>query len=177
VRDALHARLRSLGAPIREVAARDQGFMLASLAEEPPEGPEWLFEIKYDGVRVLAERRGDTVTLLGRSGQVVTDRYPEVVDALRALAFDRFLIDGEIVALDAHGAPSFQRLQTRMGLTQPGDVSRAMAQVPVEAVFFDCLALEGHDLRRVPLGARKGCLQRVLPPLGVAPLGDHVHGA
>ncbi len=157
--------------------AREQGFMLATPADRAPEGPDWLFEIKYDGVRVLAERRGDAVTLLGRSGQVVTARYPEIVAALRALAFDQLLIDGEIVALDARGVPSFQRLQARMGLTRPGDVARAMAAVPVEAVFFDCLALEGHDLRRVPLAARKGCLQRVLPPLGVTRYGDHVEGA
>jgi bifunctional non-homologous end joining protein LigD len=177
VRDALRARLRELGAPVREVPAREQGFMLATLAEEAPEGREWLFEIKYDGVRVLAERRGDTVTLLGRSGQVVTARYPEVVSALRALAFDRFLMDGEIVALNAQGVPSFQQLQARMGLTRPGDVARAMVAVPVEAVFFDCLALEGHDLRRVPLAGRKACLRRVLPPLGVARFGDHVEDA
>jgi bifunctional non-homologous end joining protein LigD len=177
VRDALRARLPGLGAPVRDVPVRGQGFMLATLASRAPEGPEWLFEVKYDGVRVLAERRGDAVTLLGRSGQVVTGRYPEIVSALRALAFDRFLMDGEIVALDARGVPSFQRLQARMGLTRPGDVARAMAAVPVEAVFFDCLALEGHDLRRVPLAARKACLQRVLPPLGVARFGDHVEGS
>jgi bifunctional non-homologous end joining protein LigD len=177
VRDALRARLRDLGAPVGDVPARRQGFMLATLASRAPDGPQWLFEVKYDGVRVLAERRGDAVTLLGRSGQVVTGRYPEVVSALRALAFDRFLIDGEIVALDTRGVPSFQRLQARMGLTRPGDVVRAMAAVPVEAVFFDCLALEGHDLRRVPLATRKACLQRVLPPLGVARFGDHVEGS
>jgi bifunctional non-homologous end joining protein LigD len=174
VRDALRARLRSLAAAVREVPARGQGFMLATLAERPPEGPEWLFEIKYDGVRVLAERRGSAVTLLGRSGQVVTGRYPEIVAALRALAFDRFLIDGEIVAPDARGVPSFQRLQARMGLSRPGDVARAMIAAPVEAVFFDCLALEGHDLRQLPLATRKACLERVLPPLGLARYGDHV---
>ena len=143
--------------------------MLATLAARAPEGANWLFEVKYDGVRVLAERRGGVVTLLGRSGQVVTGRYPELVAALHALAFDRFLIDGEIVALGARGVPSFQRLQARMGLTRPGDVARAMATVPVEAVFFDCLALEGHDLRRLPLAARKACLERVLPPLAASP--------
>jgi bifunctional non-homologous end joining protein LigD len=177
VRDELRAELRAREAPIRPVRAREQGFMLATPADRAPEGPDWLFEIKYDGVRVLAERRGDAVTLLGRSGQIVTARYPEIVAALRALAFDQLLIDGEIVALDAQGVPSFQRLQARMGLTRPGDVARTMATVPVEAVFFDCLALEGHDLRRVPLAARKGCLQRVLPPLGVTRYGDHVEGA
>jgi bifunctional non-homologous end joining protein LigD len=176
VRDALRARLRTLAAPVRDVPVRSQGFMLAALADRPPTGREWLFEIKYDGVRVLAERRGDAVTLLGRSGQVVTERYPEVVAALRALVFDRFLIDGEIVALDARGVPSFQQLQARMGLTRPDDVVRAMATAPVEAVFFDCLALEGHDLRGLPLATRKACLARVLPPLGLARYGDHVTG-
>jgi bifunctional non-homologous end joining protein LigD len=177
VRNALRARLRDLGAPVGDVPARAQRFMLATLAGEPPEGADWLFEIKYDGVRVLAERAGDRVTLLGRSGQDVTGRYPEIVSALQALALDRFLIDGEIVALDARGVSSFQRLQARMGLSHPGDVVRAMATVPVEAVFFDCLALEGHDLRRVPLDARKACLARILPPLGVARFGDHVEAA
>ena len=177
VRDALRARLRTLAAPVHEVPARSQEFMLATMAERPPEGREWLFEIKYDGVRVLAERRGDAVTLLGRSGQVVTGRYPEVVAALEALVFDRFLIDGEIVALDDRGVPSFQRLQARMGLTRPGDVAQTMGAVPVEAVFFDCLALEGHDLRRLPLTTRKACLERVLPPQGVARYGDHVAGS
>ena len=177
VREALRARLRELDAPVGEVPARKQGLMLATLATEAPEGGDWLFEIKYDGVRVLAERRGDAVALMGRSGQVVTGRYPEIVSALRALAFDRFLIDGEIVALDARGVSSFQRLQARMGLSRPGDVARAMATVPVEAVFFDCLALEGRDLRRVPLVIRKACLQRVLPPRGVARYGDHVEGS
>ena len=176
VRDALRARLRALAAPARAVPAREQAFMLATLAEEAPEGDEWLFEIKYDGVRVLAERVGDRVTLLGRSGQVVTGRYPEIVSALHALAFDRFLIDGEIVALDARGVSSFQRLQARMGLTNPDDIARATATVPVEAVFFDCLALEGHDLRQVPLETRKACLARILPPRGVARFGDHVEG-
>ena len=163
VRAALRARLRELAAPAREVSAEGQSIMLATLSDKAPEGPDWLFEVKYDGVRVLAERRAETVSLRGRSGQDVTSRYPEVVAALRALAFDRFLIDGEIVALDGGGVPSFQRLQARMGLTRPGDVARAMAAVPAEAVFFDCLALEGHDLRRLSLTARKACLVLELP--------------
>jgi bifunctional non-homologous end joining protein LigD len=177
VRDAIRARLRTLAAPVREVPARSQEFMFASLADRPPEGAEWVYEIKYDGVRVLAERRDGTVTLLGRSGQNVTGRYPEIVTALQTLVFERFLIDGEIVALDERGVPSFQRLQARMGLTRPSDVAQAMDAVPVEAVFFDCLSLEGHDLRRLPLAARKACLERVLPPQGVARYGDHVTGS
>jgi bifunctional non-homologous end joining protein LigD len=176
VRAALRRRLRRLGATRPAMLPRTQGFMLATLAERPPEGRGWLFEIKYDGVRVLAERQGDAVTLRGRSGQIVTTRYPEIARALRALAFDSAVLDGEIVAPDERGVPSFQRLQLRMGLSRATDVARAMGQVGVEAVFFDCLALEGYDLRALPLRARKACLARVLPPLGRVRYGDHVEG-
>ncbi|MBI2544357.1 MAG: hypothetical protein HYW16_03935 [Candidatus Rokubacteria bacterium] len=176
---ALHARLEALKAPPREFSPREQPFMLATLAERPFSGQEWLFEIKYDGVRVLAHRRGDAVELSGRSGQVITGRYPELARALHRLPVERFLIDGEIVAFDDSGRPSFQRLQARMGLTNPLDIERAMAAVPVVGIFFDCLALDGHDLRRLPLLERKECLRLLLPPLGPARYGDHVleHGA
>src|SRR5207247_1735389 len=80
---------------------------------------DWLFEIKFDGVRVLAVRRGTQVELYGRSGQVITGRYPDLVRTLLALRVDHFVIDGEIVALDSTGRPSFQRLQPRMALTDP----------------------------------------------------------
>ncbi len=152
--------------------------MLATLGEQAFSGPEWLFEIKYDGVRVFASRRGPDVELRGRSGQIVTGRYPEIVAALRALPVSRFLIDGEIVALDEDGRSSFQKLQARMGLTAPRDIERAAAQVPVTGIFFDCLSLDGYDLRRLPLSERKECLKLVTPPLGAVRYGDHVleHG-
>lgn len=175
---ALRARLRALKAPRGDVAAPAQPFMLATLEQHPFSGKEWLFEIKYDGVRVMASRQGEAVKLYGRSGQVITRRYPELVAALSALPVDRFLIDGEIVALDDGGKPSFQRLQARMALTSPHDIERAMQRVPVVGIFFDSPALDGYDLRRLPLLERKECLKFLLPPLGTACYGDHVleHG-
>ncbi|MGQ0571197.1 MAG: DNA ligase D [Armatimonadota bacterium] len=170
----IRSRLAALGAPAREVPVREQSFMLATLEEKPFSNKEWLFEIKYDGVRVLADRRGDAVTLTGRNGTVITARYPEIAAALRALPVDRFVIDGEIVAMDETGKPSFGRLQARMGLTNPHDVERGMATVPVVGVFFDCLALAGGDLRRLTLLARKECLSLLLPPLGPVHYGDHI---
>ncbi|OGL12387.1 MAG: DNA ligase D [Candidatus Rokubacteria bacterium RIFCSPLOWO2_02_FULL_73_56] len=173
----LAARLDALGAPARAVPPPREP-MLATLVERPFSDPAWLFEIKYDGVRVLAAREGERVELRGRSGLAVTARYPEVARALRALPLPRFLLDGEIVALDEAGRSSFQRLQARMGLTRPADVARAEATVPVSAVFFDALALDGRDLRALPLEARKECLRLVLPRRGVVAWGDHVveHG-
>src|SRR6266850_4715344 len=171
---AIRARLDALGAPRGEVIARGQPFTLATLAEKPFSDPAWLFEIKYDGVRVLASRRGDRVELFGRSGQDTTSRYPEVVRALRALPVDSFLIDGEIVALDDAGRPSFQRLQPRMALTDPREIERLAVQRPAIGVFFDCLMLDDRDLRKLPLVDRKECLRRLVPSLGVVRYGDHV---
>ncbi len=175
---AIRARLQELKAPRHDLSPSDQPFMLATLGERQFSGKEWLFEIKYDGVRVLAHRDGGTVDLYGRNGQVITERYPELVSALRRLPVERFLLDGEIVAFDESGKPSFQRLQARMGLTNLLEVERAVAAVPVVGIFFDCLALDGHDLRRLALLDRKECLKVLLSPLGPVQYGDHVpeHG-
>ena len=170
----LRDRLHKLKAPAQNFSAASQPLMLATLEAQPFSGSEWLFEIKYDGVRVLAERKGDTVELYGRNQTVISSRYPELRDALKHLPCDRFIIDGEIVALDESGKPSFQKLQARMHLTRAHDIERAVGAVPVEGVFFDCLALEGHDLRSVPLAQRKEFLKNLLPPLGLARYGDHV---
>jgi bifunctional non-homologous end joining protein LigD len=175
---SIRQHLESIDAPRREVAARRQSFMLATLDERPPSDKGWLFEIKFDGVRVLAARHGEQVELYGRSGQLITGRYPDLVRALLALPIEHFMIDGEIVALDESGRPSFQRLQPRMALTDPREIEGAAARVPVEGVFFDCLALDGHDLRRLPLTRRKDYLQLLVPPLGPVHYVDHVleHG-
>ncbi len=171
---ALRARMEALGAPRRDVPARAQPFMLATLGKRPFSDPAWLFEVKYDGVRVLAARQGKAVALYGRSGQVITRRYPELTAALEALPVESFLLDGEIVAPGDDGKPSFQRLQARMGLTRPSDVARAMPTVPVVGIFFDVLMLDGHDLRRLRLVDRKACLRELLPPVGTAAYGDHI---
>ena len=173
-RAELDALLGSLGAPAGEVRARGQALMLATLVDAPPRGDGWLHEIKYDGIRVLAERVDDTVTLYGRSGDTITSRYPEIARALRALPVPRFVIDGEIVALAEDGRPSFQRLQARMHLTRADDIDAARAAVPVTGFFFDCLAAGGRDLRRLPLGDRKRCLALLVPARGVARYCEHV---
>lgn len=173
-RDRVRAFLRAAGAPRGEVAPGGEPFALATLVEAPPAGAGWIYEIKYDGVRVLGIHRGRAVRLLGRSGQDTTGRYPEIARALAALPLDDFVIDGEIVALDEDNRPSFQLLQSRMGLTAARDIERAAAEVPVSAVFFDCLGAEGHDLRPLPLRTRKECLALFLPRRGVAAYGDHV---
>ena len=174
----LRAHVAALEAPRGVLRADQVRHMLATLAEQPFSRPGWVFEIKYDGVRVIAERRGEEVRMLGRSGEDITSRYPEIADALRGLSVEQIVLDGEIVAYDESGRPSFGRLQKRMLISRPRDVAAMMARVPVRAVFFDCLALEGHDLRKLGLLDRKECLARAVPPAGVVQAGDHVaeHG-
>ena len=152
--------------------------MLATPSDKPFSRKGWVFEIKYDGVRVVAEKRGDQVKMLGRSGEDITARYPEIAEAIGALLVTNIVLDGEIIAYDDSGHPSFGRLQKRMLLSKPRDIAAAMARVPVRAVFFDCLALEGHDLRRLPLLDRKELLGRALPPAGIVQSSDHIeeHG-
>lgn len=175
---ALRERIQSLDAPKGDLAGQKVPFTLATLADRPPTGPDWCFEIKYDGVRVLASRREDEVRLVGRSGEEITGRYPEIAAAIAALAVPRFVIDGEIIAEDKNGRPSFERLQSRMHLTKPRDIEAVRALIPARGVFFDCLSLEGHDLRALPLVQRKELLARTLPPLGTVQRCDHIleHG-
>jgi bifunctional non-homologous end joining protein LigD len=174
---ALRERLRKIKAPKQSFSARSQPLMLAHLQEQPFSGVEWIFEIKYDGVRVLAERNGETVELYGRNGTVITNRYPEITEVLKRLPIERFIIDGEIVVLDERGQPSFQKLQARMHLSNPRDIQQAISVVPVEGIFFDCLALEGQDLRSLPLLERKEFLRSFLPGLGRARYSDHIETA
>jgi bifunctional non-homologous end joining protein LigD len=171
----LRARLEALGAPVAQLSPR-QPVMLATLVDAPFSDPAWVFEIKYDGVRVLAHRAGSAVELYSRRGLAVGDRYPEVVSAFTALPLDRFLLDGEVVAFDERGRSSFQRLQARMGLSRPADVERMRMTVPVAAVFFDALGLDGRDLRKLPLDERKACLALLITGEGVLRYSDHVTG-
>ncbi|HVP71321.1 MAG TPA: DNA ligase D [Gemmatimonadaceae bacterium] len=171
---ALRAEVEAKKAPRGDVRGSQVNHMLATLTEQPFTRTDWLFEIKYDGVRVIAERRGDDVRMFGRSGEDITARYPEIAGAIAALAVPNLVLDGEIIAFDDSGRPSFGRLQKRMLLSKPRDIAAAMARVPVRAVFFDCLALEGHDLRKLPLRDRKELLARALPPAGIVQSADHV---
>src|SRR5438552_3447909 len=137
--------------------------MLPTLVEEVPRGSGWLVELKWDGVRVLALRAGGRVELWARSGARVTDRYPEIAAALAPLGGGDLALDGEVVALDAEGRPSFERLQSRMHLVR--EVARAAARVPATAYFYDCLALFGRNLRGLPLADPKALLRELVARL------------
>ena len=101
--DGVVHELEARGLPRRTIPARERRPMLATLERQAFDRPGWVFEIKYDGVRVLAERSGDRVRLLSRGGRDLGPRFPELLPCLRSLVAERYLIDGELVAPDARG--------------------------------------------------------------------------
>lgn len=132
-----------------------------------------LFELKLDGVRIVADKHDDTVVLRYRSLRPAAANYPEVVRAVRALAPQRLVLDGEIVTFDERGRPSFQRLAPRIHARLPADVNQARVSVQVNYVVFDLLQIGAYDLRQVPLLERKRLLKRLLPGRGVIWVNDH----
>ncbi|MEN8375028.1 MAG: DNA ligase D [Gemmatimonadota bacterium] len=154
----------------------DAKFMLATKHEEAFSDPGWLFELKYDGYRLMCGKDGEEVRLLTRNGNDATATFPEVARALRRLPFEHVVLDGEVVVHDENGLPSFQRLQQRGRLSKPREIMRRAIELPAILYTFDVLALEGRDVRRVPLVDRKKLLREVLPELGTLRLSDHVAG-
>ncbi|HEX2643032.1 MAG TPA: non-homologous end-joining DNA ligase, partial [Thermoanaerobaculia bacterium] len=142
--------------------------MKPEISDRPFDKKGWVFELKYDGFRMVAGRAGDagdaagSVRLVYRSGKDATRLFPEIVRALAALPLGSLVLDGEVVSLDAAGHPSFNQLQQRARRTREIDLQRASIESPVTFFAFDLLALEGHDLRSLPLAERKALLRRVL---------------
>ena len=170
----LRVRLERLGAPKRAVLITDVDLMLAETRERPFSREGWVFELKYDGYRLLAARERGDGKLLTRRGNDATVTFPEIARAVQALPYDGLILDGEVVALDDGGRPSFDRLQKRGRLTRPLEIRNAAVEYPVTFFAFDLLALEGHDLRPLPLVERKALLKDVLPAAGALRYSDHV---
>jgi bifunctional non-homologous end joining protein LigD len=176
--EALAREAEAAGASRARVDPRSAGLMLAATAEKPFSSPDWIYELKYDGYRVLAARAGERPLLLLRGGGEATRSFPEIARALAALPCEDVVLDGEIVVLDREGRPSFAALQRRAHLERAPDVERAVVQQPATAYCFDLLALAGLDLRPLPLVTRKALLRRLLPARGPLRWLDHVeeHG-
>ncbi|HSK18711.1 MAG TPA: DNA ligase D [Longimicrobiales bacterium] len=176
-RDAdLTQHVTALDAPRRALAPSDMRVMLAETRREPFDDDGWVFELKYDGYRVLGGRSNDEVTLRSRNGNDMARALPDIADALARLPFTDFIVDGEVVVHDDAGLPSFQRLQKRARLTRGVDIRRAAAELPATLYVFDLLAFGGHDLRRLPLLKRKELLRELLPTTGTLRYSDHIVG-
>jgi bifunctional non-homologous end joining protein LigD len=126
---------------------------LATLVDEPPAGGGWIYEVKFDGYRLLARIDGDDVRLVTRNGNNWTSRMASLRDEVEGLGISSAWIDGEIVVLDAKGNPSFQALQGAFDSSKTNDIVYFV---------FDLAFFGGYDLRRVPLVERRKLLKAIL---------------
>ncbi len=141
--------------------------MLAITADEPFDSPDFAFEPKWDGVRTIAFVDGGIVRLQTRNLLDCTTQYPEAQGASEALTGAyQAILDGEIVALDERGAPSFQRLQPRMHVGDESAVRKLRRTTPVVYEVFDVLWVDGRDVRTRPLRERQKLLDEILTPMG-----------
>lgn len=146
--------------------------MLAVLSGNPFSHPDWLFEIKWDGVRALAWIKSGKLELQARSGINITACYPDLADLTRRFRATEAILDGEIVILDQRGRSDFERLQSRMHVARPS--AALLRQAPVTYYLFDLLYCDGYDLRAVQLIERKQLLKRLLEPGDPFRYADHV---
>ena len=131
--------------------------MKARLVDEPPKHGDWLYELKFDGIRAMAIKNHRKVSLISRNGNKLDARFPEIVEAVKNLPVREYVIDGEVVALDEDGRSSFQLLQ---GLEMEGRKARLRFYV------FDLLQLDGKSLLGLPLEQRKQVLAKICENVG-----------
>lgn len=172
----LSLELEALGAPTHRVEARSAPAMLATAREKGFTDAAWVFEIKYDGYRLIVGKDGTEVRLWSRAGNDLTPTFPEVARAVSLLPCEHLVMDGEVVVHDGEGMPSFSRLQRRGRLTQKSAVAAAAVELPATIYLFDLLALGDLDVRSLPLLDRKRALQRLLPSTGPLRYSDHIPG-
>ncbi len=139
--------------------------MLATLVGEPFHHPGWVYEEKYDGIRVIAYKEGDEVTLLTRNMKDRTADFAHAAAAVRALPAPSLALDGEVVMFDPAGISRFQLLQRREGGARPPGL-----------VVFDCLYARGRDLRAEPLHRRRECLEAEVKPADALRLAQRLAG-
>jgi bifunctional non-homologous end joining protein LigD len=125
--------------------------MMATAAAVLPKGPDWSYEVKWDGYRAQAVKRASAVSLASRNLKDITRQYPGVVNAVRSVHAESAVLDGEIVAVDDEGRPSFQALH-----------HAEIAGVSIVYYAFDLLHLNGRDLMRTPLDERRASLREVV---------------
>ena len=143
--------------------------MLAQLGKgDPPNSEDWLYEVKWDGVRAIVTVDHGKLHMLSRNGNQIVKQYPELSVLPRHVQAETAILDGEIAALDRHGKPSFENLQQRMHIADASTAARLSRVHPVTFFAFDLLYLDGHDLRAVPLLKRKELLKEILET------GEHI---
>jgi bifunctional non-homologous end joining protein LigD len=147
--------------------------MLASSAEKPPRGEKWVYEIKWDGVRVLIFIADGRMRMYSRNGNSYDRQFPELTVLPGSLRAATAILDGEIAVLDEKGRSSFELIQPRIHQSDPNAAAHLARSTPVKLYLFDLLYCDGYDLRGVPLGERKKLLKTILVPSERVQYSEH----
>ena len=150
--------------------------MLATSVDEPFDSPEWLFEIKWDGYRAVCFLERGKNRLVSRNQNDLTGQFSELQGLSKLVKAQTAILDGEIVALDEQGRPSFSLMQQRTGIRQGNRHVTARRDVAIMYYVFDLLYLEGYDLRRVSLEQRKEVLAQIVTSGDLVRYSDHYQG-
>jgi bifunctional non-homologous end joining protein LigD len=163
----------SLGGAVKRPMPATVHPMLATSIDDPFDGPDWLFEIKWDGYRAVAFIEDGKLRLVSRNQNELTPRFPELKDLPKFVKAKSAILDGEVVALDEQGRASFSRMQQRTGFRPGGLRGVTNADVTVLYYAFDLLYLDGFDLRKLPLEERKKKLASVIVTGDSVRYSDH----
>lgn len=151
--------------------------MKAQIAGRVPRGDEWLFEVKWDGVRAIAFIENEEVRLQSRTGHRCERQYPELSTIHHQLVGAQVVLDGEIAVLDPKGVSQFHLIQPRIANSDPNSIAHLSRSTPVVYFVFDLLYLDGYDLRGVALADRKALLHQVLKPNATLRISEAFPGA
>jgi bifunctional non-homologous end joining protein LigD len=163
---SIEAEALKAGGTRHRLVAADVDMMLAEVYPHPFSRAGWIFEIKLDGYRLVAGKAGGKITVLSRNGNEMRDAFPGIAEALKRLPAEHIVLDGEVVAMDEKGRPSFQRLQQR-GTPAGGTTT---------FFVFDLLGYGDADLRPLPLLRRKALLRQAIPADSPIKYLDHFEG-
>ena len=152
--------------------------MLAYPVDEPFDNSEWVFEIKWDGVRAITYIHDDSIRMESRKGNNITKKYPDIYNALKNMDVSKHsaVLDGEIVVLNEKGFPDFQGHQHRMNVSNQREIEVLAKKIPATYYVFDILHLDGKDLRPLSYIERRKLLSEILFPNDSVKISDYIEG-
>jgi bifunctional non-homologous end joining protein LigD len=147
--------------------------MGAQLADKLPKGNDWIFEVKWDGVRALVHIDNQSLALYTRNNNRCERHYPELLVLPHYIAAEQAILDGEIVVMDERGVSHFELIQPRIHNEDANAIAKMGQKNPVHLYVFDLLYLDGFDLRRVPLIERKRLLAKIIQPFPLLRVSEY----
>ena len=164
---------RSTGRKGRAHARRTCQSMLATPIDRPPDGANWVYEIKWDGVRAICYIEDGHIRMVSRNGNSFDRQYPELSVIPHHIAAETAILDAEIAVLDEQGRSRFGLIQPRIHQTNAKEVAHLSRKTPVKLFVFDLLYWDGYDLRDMPLLERKRALSEIVTPGDRIQVSEH----